>query len=123
MPILNVEVIVAMGESVPREAAAAIADAAGAVMHSPKGRMWVRLRVLPLDHYAENGGGPDPGIRPVFVHVIRASIPPASELEREASSLAAAIATALDRPVENVHVLYEPPAAGRAAFGGKLFRG
>ena len=36
--------------------------------------------------------------------------------------LTGAIAAACGRPEENVHLVYEPPAKGRIAFGGELRR-
>jgi phenylpyruvate tautomerase PptA (4-oxalocrotonate tautomerase family) len=38
----------------------------------------------------------------------------------EAERLTRAIAPILNRPPENVHILYEPDGAGRVSFGGKL---
>jgi hypothetical protein len=123
MPILLVELVTAPGETVPDGTAAAIADAAAAVFAAPAGRTWVRLHALPALAYAEDGGGPPTGVRPVFVQVLKASVPDRPELEREATALAAAVARACHRPVENVHTVYEPPAAGRMAFGGALVPG
>jgi len=120
MPILEVEVVLAPGETVPAETAAALAGAAAAVFRSPEGSTWVRLHELPDERYAENGCGA--GFRPVFVLVRKAQLPAEIDLEREASELAAAVASVFGRPVENVHIIYEPPIAGRIAFGGKLFR-
>jgi hypothetical protein len=117
MPILEVEVV-GVPEA-PGGLAGVLADEAARALASP-GRTWVRLRVLPEDRYAEDGGGPPAGVRPVFVRVLRAELPARETLESEALLLAEAVARACRRPVENVHVLYEPPARGRVAFGGKL---
>jgi hypothetical protein len=38
----------------------------------------------------------------------------------EALALAHALAPLLARPPDRVHLIYEPPAAGRVAFGGRL---
>jgi hypothetical protein len=78
---------------------------------------------LSQEHYAENGGGPDLALQPVFIHVLKAAIPAESELQAEAAALAAAVARACKRHLENVHILYDPPAAGRIAFGGRLLKG
>jgi len=111
MPILDVELV---GEPpADGDLARRLADAAGVVLKTPPGKTWVRLRFL--SDYAENGGGPPAGIRPVFVSVLTAD---ASKDSAEA--LATAIAEACGRSAENVHILYEPPARGRIAFGGKL---
>ena len=81
---------------------------------------WVRLRVLPLSQYAENGGGPAHGVAPVFVTVLKAVLPPLDRRREEVRQLAQRIALVCRRPVENVHVLYLPDGAERVAFGGKL---
>jgi phenylpyruvate tautomerase PptA (4-oxalocrotonate tautomerase family) len=120
MPILEVEIVVAAGERLAEGMAAALADAASAVFRAPEGSTWVRLHELQAERYAENGGGA--GFVPVFVHVLKAQLPSEKELEHEAAELAAAVASACGRPVENVHIIYEPSAAGRIAFGGKLFK-
>jgi len=97
-----------------------IADAAAKVLKAPPGRVWVRLRYLPRANYAECGGPVPRGMRPVFVELLKASGAPQKERLREAAALARALAKACSRPVESVHIFYEPPAAGRAAFGGEL---
>ena len=123
MPLLDIEIVLPPDENAPQGIAAAIAEAAAAVFQSSPGTTWVRLHELSSGRYSENGGGPGPGIQPVFVQVLHASIPPQTELEQEASALATAVARICNRPVEHVHIVYEPGAAGRVAFGGKLFRG
>ena len=119
MPMLTIEITGDAGEY-PAGLSARLADAAAAVFDSPPGETWVRLRRLDAADYAENAGGPPPGVRPVFVSVIEAHPPEGAARARRAVALAAAIAAACDRPVENVHVIYEPPGAGRVAFGGHL---
>ncbi len=123
MPILDVEIVGPLDEAVEDGLAARLADAAAAVIDPdrPQGT-WVRLRRLTLDGYAENAGGPPDGTLPVFVSVLEAAPPQSDALEREARALTEAVATACGRPAEHVHLLYEPPAAGRIAFGGELRR-
>lgn len=123
MPILDVEIVCPPGEEIPRGMSAAIADAAASVFGTPAGHTWVRLRRLSQKFYSENGCGPDPGVRPVFVHVLKATLPPEAELEMEVSALAGAVARSCNRPIENVHVVYDPPLVGRIAFGGRLLKG
>lgn len=120
MPILEVELIVDRGEELPTGLAPAIAAAAAHVFNSSPGRTWVRLRSLPAAHYAENGGGPESGVRPVFVAVLHARRPIGEALEAEVRDLTAAVAEACGRPAENVHLFYQPDGAGRVAFGGAL---
>lgn len=115
MPMLSIEIVGVPGEHSPG-LAAVLADAAGAVFPSPPGGTWVRLRWLDPADYAENGGGPPPGVRPVFVSAIEAHPPEGVDRARHAAALAAAI----DRPADHVHVIFEPPGAGRVAFGGRL---
>ena len=122
MPILDVEFVLPAGQAIPPGIAGTIADAAAAVFQTPQGQTWVRFHELSQERYSENGGGPESGEQPVFVHVLKAAVLKGPELEKEALALAAAVARACNRPVENVHVLYEPPAAGRIAFGGRFLR-
>src|SRR5262245_18142810 len=123
MPILNVEIVMAGGETLPPDLSKRIADAAARVFGTPSGRTWVLLHRHSSESYAENGVGLEPGSLPMFVRVLKAAVPAQAELEREVSELARAVARACDRPVANVHVLYEPAAAGRNAFGGDLLKG
>jgi phenylpyruvate tautomerase PptA (4-oxalocrotonate tautomerase family) len=120
MPILEVEVVVGETDRLPSDLAARLADAAGEVFGAPAGRIWVRLRALPREQYAENGGGPPAGVLPVFVKVLKARQASPEELRREVQELTEAIAGACGRPMDNVHVVYAPKGAGRAAFGGRL---
>lgn len=116
MPILDVEIV---GDGrFPKGLARLLADAAAVALASP-GRTWVRLRSLSVSAYAEDGGT-EAGARPVFVTVLRAALPERDSLAAEAAALARAVAEVCGRPVENVHVLYDPPARGRIAFGGEL---
>lgn len=123
MPILDVEIVGPLDGAIEDGLAARLADAAAAVLDPdrPQGT-WVRLHYLPLERYAENAGGPLEGTSPVLVSVLEAAPPQGDALEREARALTEAVAEVCGRPAENVHVLYEPAAAGRIAFGGELRR-
>ncbi len=117
MPILEVEIVGAPETS--DGLAARIAVAAGEALDKPGGT-WVRLRRLEPADYAESDGGPPAGVAPVFVRVLERAAP--DDLDARVERLTDAVAAACGRPAENVHVLYEPPAAGRMAFGGRLVR-
>jgi phenylpyruvate tautomerase PptA (4-oxalocrotonate tautomerase family) len=120
MPILEIELVVTDGETLPASLAPSLADSAGEVFGSVAGQTWVRLRALPREGYAENGGGPPEGILPVFVRVLLADPPQGEELRLQIHRLTLAIAKVSGRAPENVHLFYEPPPRGRVAFGGKL---
>jgi phenylpyruvate tautomerase PptA (4-oxalocrotonate tautomerase family) len=120
MPILDVEVVGGLAAKVRRGLPSRIAEAAGAVFQAPPMHTWVRLRVLPRADYGESGGGPPAGAKPVFVSVLKRKRPGPRALAREVKALTLAVARATGRPAENVHVIYRPPAGGRAAFGGHL---
>jgi phenylpyruvate tautomerase PptA (4-oxalocrotonate tautomerase family) len=122
MPILRVEIVFPRGRAARPGLAKAIADAAGATLNSPSGQTWVRLHELAEENYAENGVAPHPEELPVFVHLLKAVTLLEEDLATEALDLTAAIAGACGRSVESVHLIYEPPAAGRVAFGGRLVR-
>lgn len=119
MPILDVQVVLRPGESLPGHLAADIADRAGEVFGTPPGRTWVKLYALPTEHYAENGGS-DENAYPVFVSIFKSQLPAPQVLPTEAAQLTRAIAQACARPVQNVHLIYWPAGAGRVAFGGQL---
>jgi phenylpyruvate tautomerase PptA (4-oxalocrotonate tautomerase family) len=123
MPILEIEVVVEAGGSLDEALAASLADAAAEVFGSVAGETWVRLRELPRERYAENGGGPPEGVLPVFVEVLLAELPAGEDLRLQIHRLTLAIAKLCDRPPENVHLFYRPAARGRVAFGGKLVGG
>lgn len=122
MPILEVELIVDSDEKLDGDVAQAIADVAGVALGSPASATWVRVRKLPREQYAENGGSLSKECRPVFVSVLKARMPSESELEHEITRLTEGIAAVCKRSVSNVHIVYLPAAAGRVAFGGSLVR-
>ena len=114
MPIVDVEIVA--GATAPG-LAQQIADDVGDVFGAAAGKVWVRLRTLDGDSYAENRVAAP---QPVFVRVL-ASAPPEGEARRQIlSGITAAVARRTGRPPENVHVLFEPAAKGRIAFGGRL---
>ena len=120
MPILDIEIVASDStSSLPADLTQSLADATAQVFDVGPGRVWVKIRVIPPAHYAENGGLPE-GVQPVFVRVRESKVPEGSVLEDKIARLTKAIATVLNRPVTNVHIFYEPDGAGRVAFGGKL---
>ncbi|MEE2777693.1 MAG: hypothetical protein VYE73_13140 [Acidobacteriota bacterium] len=122
MPILEVEVVVQEGEALDDDLASWLAESAGQVLSAPPGGTWVRLRTLPADQYGESGGGPPPGVRPVFVRVLQARPTKDELVDDEVQRLSQTIGELCNRPARNVHILYDPPAAGRIAFGGRVDR-
>jgi len=120
MPILEIEIVTRGGESLSPDLPEALAKAAGRALGAPPGRTWVRLRETPSARYAEDGED-TMSFSPVFVSVLKGVIPSRSELAEEALALAEAVGTACQRQTEQVHILFEPPASGRIAFGGKLY--
>jgi phenylpyruvate tautomerase PptA (4-oxalocrotonate tautomerase family) len=123
MPILEVEIVINLDEELPTGLASELAASAAKIFGSPPGQTWVKLKSLPRMHYAEDGLDPTVDIRPVFVSVLKRLNPPAQEMVREVGALTRTIGQACGRPEQNVHILYEPPAAGRLAFGGRIVVG
>lgn len=119
MPIVDVEIVLNEGQSLRANLAAELAEVLGGVFETPKGRTWVRVRSLPRNQYGENGGAPDYA-QPVFVTVLKAQRPTGDALKREVRLLTNAIAAIVDRNGDAVHILYDPDAKGRIAFGGEL---
>lgn len=120
MPILDVEFVGPVPDEVRSGLAQRIAEASGKALDSRPQGTWVKLRFLNKKDYGENAGGPPEGAWPVLVSVLQAEVPQRSQLSEQALRLATAIAEICGRPIENVHILFEPPATGRIAFGGKL---
>jgi hypothetical protein len=79
----------------------------------------VKLHGLPANLYAENGEE-QTSIYPVFVKIIKSTLPNITKLQDEANRISIAVANIVERPAENVHVIFEPDGTGRVAFGGKL---
>lgn len=110
MPVLDITVVGAPDDPA---LASRLAGAAVRVLRAERTR--VRLHRLARSDYAESGTDAP---APVFVSLLLADAPP--ERAALARELAAAIAEVVDRPSASVHVLFEPPGAGRVAFGGVL---
>lgn len=119
MPILDIEIVLNPGEELREGLAGEIVDAAGEILGSEPGGTWVRLRELPRAQYAENGGGPQEEVWPVFVEVLKGELPQGDEMREEAGKLAAEVGRICARPKENVHILYLPQGKGRIFFGGR----
>ena len=80
MPIVDVTLVTAAAQ-LPVGLATGLADALGAVLQHPPGRVWVRVSALPSHTYAENAVRLAPDELPVFVCVLHADLPhPASRL-------------------------------------------
>jgi phenylpyruvate tautomerase PptA (4-oxalocrotonate tautomerase family) len=118
MPIVDVEIV--GSESLASDLAARLADMAGQVFCSPPASTWVRVRLLPRHHYAENGTEKPAGWNSVFVTVLKAQRPAGAALEVEVRALTEGVARVCGRSPENVHILYDLEAQGRIAFGGRL---
>jgi phenylpyruvate tautomerase PptA (4-oxalocrotonate tautomerase family) len=122
MPILDVELVCVSEAEFRSASAAAIANAVGKALNCEPGRVWVRLRRLERDCYAENEVSLSKEELPVFVTVLHAHLPAEQALGAEAVVLTEAVARAVGRRAERVHVQYAPAGAGRQAFGGVLVK-
>jgi phenylpyruvate tautomerase PptA (4-oxalocrotonate tautomerase family) len=120
MPILDVEIVLMPGERLSASLPSDLAKSAAEALESRAAGTWVKVRTLKPEEYAEADSGPAPGFYPVFVSVLKADVPEPDKLAAEVARLTEAIAEVCSRPPENVHVLYQPPARGRVAFGGRM---
>lgn len=120
MPIVDVELVTKADaqDPVSGEQVRRLADALGEIFGSAPTGTWVRLRFLPEHCYAENLQ--QDAEYPVFVSVLKANLQDEDQLAEEAGRITRAVAAAIGRPEASVHVLYQPKAAGRIAFGGNL---
>jgi phenylpyruvate tautomerase PptA (4-oxalocrotonate tautomerase family) len=116
MPIVLVDMI---GDSPPREGLAKeLADACSPAFPPEHREVWVQVRVLPSRGWAVSGQ--PTGANPIFVHVLREVNPQGEALKKEIQGVTTAVARVTGRPMAEVHVIYEPSARGRMAFGGRL---
>ena len=120
MPILDIEVVASEStQNLPSTFTQFVADEAAKVFGTPQGTVWVKVKIIPSEHYAEDHGTPLEG-NPVFVSVLKSRIPESSTLKEEIAQLTQIIAKALNRSDTNIHILYQSDGAGRVSFGGKL---
>lgn len=122
MPILDVELVCAEEPAALAQTAKALADEVGRVLSSRPGGTWVKIHLLPVERYAENGASPDDDGLPAFVRILQREPPRGDALEAEVAALTATIARVLNRPVDRVHLEYLPAALGRQSFGGRLVK-
>lgn len=127
MPIVTIELMTDEGSppgaALPSaEKIREIADALGDVFDSRPSGTWVKFREQIREHYAENDMELAADARPVVVEILKAELPDPSALASEARVICLLIAKALRRSAKNVHVIYQPAARGRVAFGGELVR-
>jgi phenylpyruvate tautomerase PptA (4-oxalocrotonate tautomerase family) len=117
MPIVDVELV---GDAVVTpEVTQRLADVLGDALSSRVGGTWLRVRRLPHGRYAENGGLDD-DVCPVFVTVLERTRPTGPDLADRVARVTTAVADITGRDPDNVHVLFEPDATGRLAFGGRV---
>ena len=119
MPIIRIELVVGEDEpEVEPSVVRALADELGDYLGSSVAETWVSLSYLPKSGYAENGVSET--LSPTFAHLLRYQLPEPSQLSNDAKAIADIIARHLGRPRENIHIIFEPDAKGRIAFGGEL---
>ena len=122
MPILDIEIVAPdSAPGLPADLTQSLADETAPAFGAPERTVWVKLRILPLSQYAENGGLSE-GVYPVFVTVLKSRVWEGSALEEEINRLTEILARVLSRPKSNIHIFYQPDGAGRVAFGGKLVK-
>lgn len=120
MPIIDAQLVVEDGATVPDGTAKAIAEALAKVFGAAPGRVWVRVEALPESRYAENGN--TERVLPVFLRVLHAEDCAPELLAAQAAAIAQAVGACLGRAPAVVHIEYAPPGRGRVAFGGNLLQ-
>lgn len=119
MPIVTIEIVDTAAATTPG-LARTLADAIGDALGAPPGSIWVRVRPLERDAYAENRTPASATPAPVFVTIEERAPPRGGALAARIAALTDAVAAAVGRDRSLVHVDVAPPAAGRRAFGGRL---
>lgn len=119
MPIVDLAIVVPAAAPLPGGLAQGLADALGRSLNTAPGRLWLRLRRLDAEQYAENGSTLDHDEHPVFVTVLHAVPPSGMALETEMAVITEAVARVTGRPASRVHLEYAAAGRGRLAFGGQ----
>jgi phenylpyruvate tautomerase PptA (4-oxalocrotonate tautomerase family) len=119
MPVLEVRVVGELAGGLDDGLAQRIADAAAEVRGSRPRGTWVTVDMVAAARYGENGGV-EAGVAPVFVRVLLRDGPPGADAAEQVAALTGAVAGCCGRAPEIVHMIFEPAAAGRVAFGGRL---
>src|SRR5262245_44474328 len=119
MPIVDIEIVLKPDETISNEMVSEFADQLGMIFGSPKNGTWVKVYGITEVFYAENGGKEE-GVYPVFVSVLKARLPDSEEIQGEIDAIVEAVAKICKRDSTFVHVIYQPEAKGRVAFGGKI---
>jgi len=127
MPIVTIETLsdspYSLDDAMPTpEQLQTLADSLGELFGSQPSGTWVRARQQQRAYYAENLIEFGPNIRPVIVEILKSEPESGKNLAIEAAAVCALVAQVLGRRTENVHVIFEPGARGRVAFGGQLVR-
>ena len=127
MPIVTIETLsdapLSDGDALPTsDQLQSLADALGELFGSHPSGTWVRARQQQRAYYAENMIEISREMRPVIVEILKSQLGTEKERAIEAAAVCALVAQVLGRRTENVHVIYQPDARGRVAFGGKLVR-
>lgn len=137
MPIVEIEVVASERDHWSADDSVRIANEFAAIFGAKPNATWVKMRRVSVADYAENNvdasQGTDidfpsnqkspanaPSVFPVFVNVIKRDKDPVDVRRVESRRLAEVVSEILDRPLENTHIIYQPPGSGRVAFGGIL---
>ena len=117
MPIIDIELVTTTAASPDAAVTCALANELGDAFEAAPGKVWVRVRTLSSANYAENRvNAPEP----VFVTVLASAPPEGEVLRRRVAAITEIVARFTHRERGHVHVLFEPAARGRIAFGGRL---
>ena len=118
MPIVHVEMVGEPPGDLRAGLARRLADSLAAALGTRAAR--VKLQVIDEADYAESGGGPAPGGRPVFVTLLLEEVPDGDLRQEQVQAVASAVSGACRRPASAVHVVYDLPARGRVAISARL---
>lgn len=120
MPIVTIEVIGPLETINSNDLTQKLANELGKIFDSAPGSTWVKVQYLDKINYAENDVNKHNTPSPIFVSILKRKIPSNIRIHQEIDKLSTLIANVYNRKIENVHLIYEPSAEGRIAFGGKL---
>lgn len=121
MPMANIQIVLKNNAAAyPDNITSQLADALGSFFNCSPGTTWVRLSYLTASHYAENQISQQDCPDPVFVELLLKNTAEQHHRALDARKIANIVAEILQRPENEIHIIFQPPGVGRVAFGGKL---
>jgi phenylpyruvate tautomerase PptA (4-oxalocrotonate tautomerase family) len=122
MPIIEFQIIGNLEISDKKDFRKELINGLANIFGSENKSVWCKFNFIPVENYIENdnSGLSIPLPLPIFLKILNYQNKSIEECKKEAIIISEFVSKVCNRPKENIHILYEPSAKGRIAFGGIL---